>query len=255
MVVRLVVCVAFVLCGASIAAAQSDTTRWGASVSLAPKWTVPTGSGPLAQLGELMFESGDFGMNVRGSDFRIGAVRGRSLAGEWGVSFVRRTMKDGSTQGGIEEQCFDNPGPGGQTIRQCFSNGTFYIYHDVTMRGVEVNKFIPFVLIKKRIQVGVDLAGGFGVLKGSAERRDPETIYTDVRNAQGQIIGQTTTTIINSTIVDAKTLMGVDPTLIGRVELAVAGILMPRLKVRFSGGINFPGMHSASLTASYFFGR
>lgn len=255
MVVRLLVCVAFLLCGAFTAAAQSDPTRWGASASFAPKWNVPTGSGPLAQMAEVLFESGDFGMNVRGSDFRIGAVRGRSLAGEWGVSFVRRTMKDGSTQGGIEEQCFDNTGPGGQITRQCFSAGTLYIYHDVTMRGVEVNKFIPFLLIKKRIQVGVDLAGGVGVLKGFAERREPDTIFTDVRNAQGQIIGQTSTTIINSTIVDAKALMGLDPTLIGRVELAVAGILMPQLKVRFSGGINFPGMHSASLTASYFFGR
>ncbi|HYN06250.1 MAG TPA: hypothetical protein VES67_02570 [Vicinamibacterales bacterium] len=76
-----------------------------------------------------------------------------------------------------------------------------------------------------------------------------------VRNAQGQIIGQTVVTTIDSTVVDAKQLMAIDPALIGRVEFAVAGILGLRLKVRFSAGMNFPGSHAASVSASYFFGR
>jgi hypothetical protein len=39
------------------------------------------------------------------------------------------------------------------------------------------------------------------------------------------------------------------------VEFAVAGIVTTRLKVRFSAGMNFPGSHVASVSASYFFGR
>jgi hypothetical protein len=224
-------------------------------VSFAPAWSVPSGSGPLAQLAEVVHESGDFGMDVKGSDFRIGVARGRQLSGDWGVTFVRRKMKDGSKQGGIEEECQTNPGPGGVVFSQCFAGGTEYLYQDVSITGVEVNKFIPFVTIKNRVQVGVDVAGGVGAMKGTALKREPESVYTDVRNAQGQIIGQNVSVRIDTSTVGAKELMVFDPTLLGRVEIAVAAIIAPPLKVRFSGGMNFPGVHTASVTAMYFFGR
>jgi hypothetical protein len=111
------------------------------------------------------------------------------------------------------------------------------------------------VTIKKRLQIGVDVAGGFGGLKGTAEQQQPQNDFVNIRNAQGQVIGQTIVTTYVSTIVDAKELMGIDPTLLGRVEFAVAGILGPRLKVRFSAGMNFPGSHVATIGASYFFGQ
>jgi hypothetical protein len=244
-------CTAMILVSAAAAEAQTATTRWGVGGAIVPAWKVPSGSGPLAKLGEAVLESGDLGVEIDGADFRIGVVRGRIDSGEWGVSFVRRSMKDGSTQGGFEQSCFDS-GSGGT---QCFTNGAQYTYQDVKLTGLEVNKFIPVVHIKKRLQIGVDVAGGFGALSGTAELVEPENTQVPIQNAQGQFIGQRVVTTFTSTIVDAKELMVFDPTLLGRVEFAVAGILAPNLKVRFSAGMNFPGSHVASISASYFFGR
>ncbi len=242
--------IALLVC-ASVAEAQTDRSRWGAAATVVPVWSIPTGSSPLAKLAEAVVEASDFGVDVEGVDFRIGVVRGRMRAGEWGVSFVRRTMKDGSTQGGFEESC-EQVNQAGEV---CFKFGDRYIYQDVRMNGIEVNKFIPVVAIKERLQIGVDLAGGVGVLKGTAELQTPRNEFVPILNPQGQFIGQTFVTTIDSTIVDAKTLMVFDPTLLGRVEFAVAGIVSPRLRVRFSVGMNFPGSHVASVGASYFFGR
>jgi len=251
---RTLVCAAVMFMSVSVAEAQTDLTRWGAGAGIVPVWSIPTGSGPLAKLAEFVHESGDFGVDVDGIDFRVGVVRGRTLAGEWGVSFVRRSMKDGSTQGGFQVDCFESSAFG-QSTTQCFTGGTRYVYQDVKLNGVEVNKFIPVVTVKRRLQIGIDLAGGVGSMTGTAEQQSPENTFVPVRNPQGQIIGQTVVTTINSTIVDAKELVGIDPMLIGRVEFAVAGILGPSLKVRFSAGMNFPGSHTASVSASYFFGR
>lgn len=250
---RSVMCTAALLAAVSVAEAQ-DRSRWGAGGAVVPAWKVPSGSGPLAKLGEAVLESGDHGVDIDGVDFRIGLVRGRLDAGEWGVSFVRRSMKDGSTQGGFDQSCFESGSPGQQTT-QCFTNGILYTYQDVNLTGLEVNKFIPVITIKRRLQIGVDVAGGFGSLSGTAERVEPENEQIPIQNAQGQFIGQRVVTTFNSTIVDAKELMVFDPTLIGRVEFAVAGVLAPNIRVRFSAGMNFPGSHVASISASYFFGR
>jgi hypothetical protein len=243
-----------ILVSASLGEAQTDRTRWGAGGSVVPVWNIPTGDGPLGKLAEVVMESGDSGIDVDGLDFRIGIVRGRTMGGEWGVSFVRRTMNDGSTQGALVETC-ETSTPFGQPTVLCFVGGTRYVYQNVRLNGIEANKFIPFVTIKRRLQIGVDLGGGVGALKGTAEKQQPQNDFVPVRNAQGQIIGQTVVTTINTTIVPATELMVFDPTLIGRAEFAVAGILASRLKVRFSLGMNFPGSHTASIGASYFFGQ
>src|SRR5262245_32345667 len=85
------------------ALAQNDEgpNRWGVAVSFAPSWKVPEGDSPFGKLAEVALTAGDLGYDVSGSDFRIGFVRGRHLQGDWGVSYVRRTFKEGSSQGDI----------------------------------------------------------------------------------------------------------------------------------------------------------
>jgi len=249
---RLLPSVVCVLLCASVADAQTDRTRWGAGVSYAPTWKVPTGDGPFATLAEQVFEASDLGLDVKGKDFRIGVVRGRSLSGEWGVSYVHRNMKDGSSQGGVDQQCFESGFPG--QASQCYTYGDLYLYRSVTLRGVEMNKFMPMVLIKDRVQIGLDVAGGFGAMKGTAEHQETDTSFQDIKNAQGFVTSQKQVVTTTSTIVDARELMTLDPTLIGRAEVAVAGILTSNLKVRFSAGFNFPGTHTVSIGMSYFLG-
>jgi hypothetical protein len=42
---------------------------------------------------------------------------------------------------------------------------------------------------------------------------------------------------------------------LGRLELAVAAIVMPGLKVRASGGINYPGVATFTVGGVYLFGE
>jgi hypothetical protein len=237
---RLALPVLLTLLAASAAEAQSEPRQWGAAISFAPGWKVPTGSNVLAKLAEFSFDNGDLGMAIKGSDLRISLVRGQPLGGEWGVSFVRRSFKDDSTQGAIVQEC-QQSGP----TPFCFSYGTEYFYRDVALAGVEINKFISFVTIKNTVQIGLDIAGGVGAMQGTADRREVESTF----------VGNTQVFQVVTSSVDAKTLLAYSPALLGRVELAVAGIIPGGLKVRVSGGMNYPGQHTASFTVMYFFGR
>jgi hypothetical protein len=63
----------------------------------------------------------------------------------------------------------------------------------------------------------------------------------------------------NEEVVEAETLFapaGVEWKIVPlfKLELAVAGILGPDLKVRAGGGLNLPGYSVFNLTVSYFFG-
>jgi len=57
---------------------ERAATRWGASVSFVPSWKVPEGDGPFAKLASVYVTGAEDGVNVKGSDFRIGFVRGSS---------------------------------------------------------------------------------------------------------------------------------------------------------------------------------
>jgi hypothetical protein len=234
--------------------AQTEQSFWGVAASWTPKWKAPTGDGVLAKMAEISFTEGDSGLDVRGFDFRIGIVRGRSQSGEWGVSYFRKTLKTGSTQGSLEQIC-EPTFVGTQQFTDCYLVGTQYTYDDVWMDGVEMNKFVPFVTIKKRVQIGMDFAGGVGWMKGTAQKTEGDPIFQDVRNAQGQSIGYRIVSHTTTTAVDPKELMVFDPMLIGRVELAAAGIITPQIKIRASGGISYPGISTISVTGSYLFGK
>jgi hypothetical protein len=100
----------------------------------------------------------------------------------------------------------------------------------------------------------VDIAIGFGALKGTAEYRETRTDIESVFVPPNQF-RQVAVVVVDTAIVEANLLQTVDPTMIGRAELAAA-VLLPRgLKVRFSGGLNFPGTQAASIVGMYFFGR
>src|SRR5687768_17346874 len=127
--------------------AQSEKSHWGVIVAFTPEWSVAEG------LFEDLFEAKP--NNLSGSEFQIGIARGRMLSGDWGVSFVRRKVKEGSTIGAREQQCDDI----GSNTQGCYVSGDVYTYNDVMLNGVQVHKYVPFVTVKERLQVGVNFSG------------------------------------------------------------------------------------------------
>lgn len=228
--------------------AAADVDRWGVGVSFVPKWEMSRASGVLGKLAEVMFEQGDAGLEVTGDDFRIGLVRGKRLGGEWGVSYVRRSFDEESTQGAAETSCFS----GFQNSQICQTYGDEYFYNDnVVLHGIEANKLFVFATIKNVVQIGLDLGGGVGWMKGTATER-----VTQSQGGSFNVPPNSTITLpstVTETEVPASTLVTVDPVPIGRVELAVGFVLGRNLKVRASGGMNIPGTQVFSVSASFFF--
>jgi hypothetical protein len=73
------------VCGlAAEASAQGNV--WGVSASFTPRWTTPEGVKAVFLAEEVSLE---------GQDLRLGIVRGRTQGSDWGLSFVRQTIKAG----------------------------------------------------------------------------------------------------------------------------------------------------------------
>jgi hypothetical protein len=112
------------------------------------------------------------------------------------------------------------------------------------------------VLIKQRVQFGMNLAGGAAVHASGTVTRTSTTTYTTFDPATRRIsmsADRTTTVFDGPGFLEDLGLPRVLP--VGKVELAIAGVVTRNVKIRASGGVNLPGMQSFSLTGIYFFGR
>jgi hypothetical protein len=230
---RLLVVVCAALFGVTPAFAQESS--WGIAGTLVPAWSVPDEDAVSAAL----FDAER--VTIDGSEFRIGFVRGRMLSGDWGVSYVRRRIDDGSTVVGEEFTEPDLPG---------FTFGETLTTYDVLIDGVEVHKFTPFGTIKRRVQIGLLYGGGVGFTQGVVESRQLFPEFVQIGNRVIPVPREA------REIRDAEELIypgnGLVP--LGRLELAVAGLVGGGLKVRASAGVAYPGVHSLSITGLYLFG-
>jgi len=208
-------------------AAVAQSSHWGVRASLTPKWKVPT------QLAQLF----DGTVDITGSEFTVGIVRGRDLGGDWGVSYARKTLKDGSRIEKFEPECFSNG---------CFESGTSYRTRGVTLSGVKVHKYVPVITIKECVQIGMNFAGGVGQFQG-----DLDTLERDVEISGDHRTARQTETI---TTEPASELIPVSVLPLADLEAAVAVSVAPGLKLRMEGGLSFPGYRVFNVTAVYFFG-
>jgi hypothetical protein len=218
----------------TVARAQS-TSGWGLIGSIVPaqSWNV------ISPLDEYLFAHGGTA-DISGSDFTIGIARGRTLGGDWSVSYVRRTLEDGSRFQADTETCFNDI---------CSPEiAEFYLTRGATFSGVEVHKYFNFVTIARRVQVGLNLASGIGAFDGDLERHNFDN---DFRFVGGQLITVRTETV---TTEPARDFASISPFPLGKVEAAVGVIAAPGLKIRASGGLNFPGSSVFRLTGIYLFG-
>lgn len=256
----------------SMAAAQTgERSSWGVAATFVPEWHVPPSLEILAALHFSEDEISIKAQNLRGKDFRVGIARGRALDGDWGVSFVRRTFDDG-TSTGINGSGCSGGGQGSSVVRQCEELSTDLVRRGALLNGFEAHKFIPFVTIARRVQVGANIAGGIGWVSGEVDVTSYRTSYRctyppgvspdfeydfDIPFAQcaGATISNVATVQTGSGTGDYKQFLksesGMLP--IGRVEIGAAVIVTPQLKVRVAGGLNYPGVNAIAGTGVYFF--
>jgi hypothetical protein len=171
-------------------------------------------------------------------DFEIGViVRGRHLGGDWGVSFIQKTYEDGSALQSSDEVCFNG---------QCQSGSK--IMRNVKLRGMFIHKFVPFVTIRDRVQIGLNFGGGFGQASGTADNHEFDFQVGPPPNRPVQLIETVS-------VIDAKELFleGRDYLPLWKVEAMAAVLVAPGLKVRVGGGMNFMNYPAISIGASYLF--
>ena len=264
---------ALLLAGLSTPAfAQDASSSWGVIGSFVPQWSVPSS---LEQLAALHFSEDELSIeaqNLRGSEFRIGVVRGRTSSGDWGVSFVRKTYDETSRPSVMGGACSGGT-VGNAVVLDCEDLITDLTRVDTVLNGFEVHKYIPFVTIARRAQIGVNLGGGVGALSGSVTLADsvvsyrctfPPGVFPEFSGDQdgpfAACAGAPVTvlsTVPGATSTDdaSRFLKSESNWLpIGRVELAAAVIVSSRVKVRVAGGLNYPGVNAVSVAAMYLFG-
>lgn len=229
---------ALVLIFASSGVRAQEQSRWGIIASITPRWQAPS------QIEKVKIFNG--AVYLDGSDFTIGVIRGRSQGGDWGISFVRQRWKDDSLVQDVEEQCgFINVASG------CLRSGTSYLTRGVTVNGVMVHSYLPFVTIKRRVQLGVNLAGGIGQLQGDVEKHELSVVTDFVSRSSRAATGRQRDIVTTS---PAKELAKWPVLPLGAIQPALAVIIAPGLKLRVAGGFDFPGYSKFAVTGVYLIG-
>jgi hypothetical protein len=201
----------------------TDDSHWGVAASSTPNWTI-------AEQIRMLFFEGDG--TIKGSEFTIGLVRGSTRGGDWGVSFVRKPFKDGSGEISSDVRCF-SPAPQTQCVTETESTLTQGVY----LNGVQVHWFIAFATIKNRVQVGLNVGGGVGIMNGNVVKtKDGFTPSVNPQTKQPTL----TPTHTVETLLAKDELLPMFP--LGKLEAEDAVIVTPALKIKIAGGLNFPSI-------------
>ena len=255
---------AFVVVLLSALPAQAqDGSHWGIVGGFVPKWEA---SSSMEELATFVFTDAEI---LEGSEFRIGIVRGRTLSGDWGVSFIRKTFDDQNPTTFEEGSgCLGGSTPGGPFILNCDAREVELRPDKLQISGVEVHKFISFGTIKERVQIGLNVAGGIGVGQGGFTTRTTEKTFTctfppgafpDFNNDDvcgGGTRGPERITSVGQGTEPFNRILEYERNLIplGKVEAAASFIIAPPVKVRVSGGLNYPGISTFGVTGIYLIG-
>jgi hypothetical protein len=198
------------------AAARLDAQeQWGVNLGMTPSWQ--TGPGVNALFGADR-------VDIHGSEIRIGFVRGLDIEGDWGLSFVRTNIAADSTVDANVASC--SRGTCGNYLRTI---------EPIHMNGLEFHQYYPFKTWRDRVQVGMIGAVGVGWMSGTVSKHsitndsDTQTIV-----AAGEFYPPSTSVMP-----------------LVRIELAVAGVIVPGFKIRASGGWGLPGYHTFGIGFIY----
>jgi hypothetical protein len=208
----------------SPAAAQDKESHWGARVSFVPEWEIHE------SIRKVLFEEEENGQ-MKGSEFSIGFVRGSTLGGDWGVSFVRKPFDNESGTTENDQDCFN------QAQTNCQPRTETMRFDNVYLNAFEVHWFVAFATFANRVQIGLNVAGGVGSMKGNVIRTTDRFQPTNFGPN-----GPTAFTAIHEVeVLPAKDeLMPIFPLI--KLEAEGAFIVAPGLKVKVAGGMNFPAV-------------
>lgn len=224
------VCVVL-LCGGTIpAAAQGNDAKWGLTVSFTPKWRADQ------RIQDLLLVEGD--SRFEGSEFTIGIARGSHLGGDWGVSYVRKPVDDVTIR--EVDEFVDDFG----TSRATYSRA----FRDVYYEGVELHKFWAIATIARRVQLGINIAGGVARVEGEVD--ETFEFFNEFRPPNGPV--EIYVERDDYTGPAAEHVYKYQP--LGKLEAQAAIIVAPALKLKVSGGVNAPGTFSMRLGAVVLFG-
>jgi hypothetical protein len=231
------------------ASAQSgNQSAWGLRATFVPSWKVPES---VTEVGFLQDFIGE-GSEVSGGEFSVGVVRGSRFGGDWGLAYFRKSLSD-STR--IEIDNGESCASFGAAV-QCGPNRDVYTTRGGAFQGVELHKFVPWVTIKRRAQIGMNLGlGAMTVSGGRVTKSSTSTTFQFDPVTRQNVLSTTQST----EELDGKGFLedlGVPSILpVAKLELAVTGILARNFKVRASGGVNLPGAQVFSVTGIYLFGQ
>lgn len=225
-----------------LAAPIDNNKHWGFRASFSP-WASDN-----ELVRKLFSEFAD--VDLEGSDFEIGVVRGSHTGKEWGVSYVRRRVSDDSTvqiqRGEASVQFIDRTLSGPQYDDYSLSSSN--------MQGVQFHQFVPFGTIKRRLQLGVLWGVGAAKFTSGDVRRTEVRQELDSSDLNNPFLVQTTRTqdLSVGEFVDDEIGMEWIPLL--RAELAVNILATPSSKLRFGFGVSTPGFRNFSMSFSQLLG-
>jgi hypothetical protein len=121
-----------------------DPSHWGVQISISP-WSAGEKFRGLMDARDL---------DISGRSVRVGISRGRMRGSEWGVTYLRRTINEGS-------RLVD------------YLGRTYNFGESVRLTGVMGEQFGSFGTIANRVQIGVLIGGGLAKVEGPgvSERR------------------------------------------------------------------------------------
>jgi hypothetical protein len=214
-------------------------SHWGVGVSGSPEWVITQ------RFRDLLSDENET-VNIEGSEFAIGLVRGSTLGGDISFNYVRKPWKDGIGFASDSTECF-SPAPNQPQI--CLRDREQNFFESVMLNGFEVDWFYAprFGRIKNRVQIGLNVGGGIGKFKGTIhkvdDRQEPVFVPGPPPTRDNPNPGGGTTRIVNvheeerNPVEDE--LMSVFP--MAKIELMGAVIAAPAVKIKAAWGFNFPG--------------
>lgn len=222
--------------------AQAHVDHWGVTGTFTPRWTSPSSFDNLYEVTPT---------DVKGTDFRIGIVRGRQLGREWGVTLVHKRIGGDSTAGEFTDLCET-----GTVSVECHPEGDLYTLSNASMTGAMLHVVLPFAKIGRSVQFGLLLGGGIAGVSGDVTldtrrlsyRALPNGITRFDRAPDGTVISESATGTFPATDVIKSPMPLID------VQLAVSATVAPGLKLRASGGLSTPGYQPVSISFVYLFG-